>query len=75
MKKIFSGIAIIAIAALVSSCKKTYTCTCSTTPTGGGVTTTEVIEYPNVSKSQADAICLSHEGYLQGSTQTTTCTL
>lgn len=73
MKKVFFSVATIALLASVSSCKKTYSCTCTnSTAAGGGVT---VYEIPNATSASAQAICVANEVYVQGNTQQTTCTL
>ena len=68
MKKIFFAFAIIAIASSVSSCKKTYTCTCTTSGY------TQVIEIPNATKAQAQTICAGDAQYQSGA-QVPTCVL
>ena len=61
----------------VSSCKKTYTCTCTTTTVVGGstITTPVVREIPDATQSQAQTICLAGEVYSQNGTQNTKCSL
>ncbi len=72
MKKllIVASIAIVSLA----SCKKDYTCTCTTS--GGGFTgTPSVTTYPKAKKSAARANCLSSTDTQSGVTYTTTCEL
>jgi hypothetical protein len=57
----------------ISSCKKTYQCTCTaSTAAGGG---TKVYEIPDATQQEAQAICVANEAYIQGNTQQTTCKL
>ena len=73
MKKVFFSVSTIALLASVSSCKKTYSCTCTnTTASGGGVA---VYEIPDATAASAQAICIANEVYVQGGTQQTTCKL
>ncbi len=71
MKKI-AFLLIIGVIA-VSSCKKTYQCTCVNTTAAGGGTT--VVEIPDATQQEAQAICIGNEAYVQGNTQQTTCKL
>jgi hypothetical protein len=76
MKKVLF-IAIVAVASL-ASCKKDYTCTCTTTVTNSAGTATgdpQVTEYPKAKKGAARANCLSSTGTEDGTTWTTTCDL
>jgi hypothetical protein len=57
----------------ISSCKKTYSCTCVASTAAGGGTT--VVEIPDATQQEAQAICISNEVYVQGTTQQTTCKL
>jgi len=61
----------------VSSCKKSYTCTCTTSTTFGGVTTTSssVKIIPDATQAQAATICIAGESYAQGNSQITKCSL
>ena len=60
-----------------SSCKKSYTCTCTTDTVVGNATivTTNVRIIPDATQQQATTICLSNEVYQQGNSQTTHCAL
>ncbi len=73
MKKSFFILAVFALVASASSCKKTYSCTCTNSTAAGGATA--VYEIPNATSQEAQAICIANEVYVQGNTQQTTCTL
>ncbi len=74
------AIAFAALVALISfaSCKKTYTCSCSSTTTlstGGTVSTTETYSDIYSSKKDAEAACQSKEdAYNSEANTTATCT-
>ena len=61
----------------VSSCKKSYTCTCVTTTVIGGstITTPHVTIIPDATQQEATTICLAGEVYNQGGSQNTKCNL
>lgn len=69
MKKI-SILAIAFVAISFASCKKDYTCTCTTT--GGGSSVTTLV---GVSKKTAKANCVSTTISAMGYAETETCTL
>jgi hypothetical protein len=70
MKKItLTAVAFIAIT--FASCKKDYTCTCTST----GSSTPSVTKIIGVKKSAATANCVSKTTTSNGSTDITTCTL
>ncbi len=75
MKKL--GFLLVCSAILVSSCKKSYTCTCTTTTTVGGstITTPHASIIPDATQAQAQTICIAGEAYGQGGTQDTKCHL
>jgi hypothetical protein len=75
MKKLAFILALGAIC--ISSCKKSYTCTCTTTTTIGGstITTPNVTIIPDATQQQAQTICLAGEVYSQGGSQNTKCHL
>jgi hypothetical protein len=75
MKKLAFVLAVAAVS--FSSCKKTYTCTCTTSTTFGGVTTTTSVVkmIPDATQAQAATICVAGEQYTQGNSQVTTCKL
>lgn len=55
MKKLIPMIAVAALATMFTSCKKEYTCTCSTTI--GGVTTSASGKTTKMTKKDAKAAC------------------
>lgn len=59
MKKI-TLLAIAALAISFASCKKDYTCTCTTSYTGGGSGTSTTV-HKGVTKGQAKASCINSE--------------
>jgi hypothetical protein len=59
MKKI-TLLAIAALAISFASCKKDYTCTCTTSYTGGGSSTSTTI-HKGLKKKQAQAACANTE--------------
>lgn len=74
MKKVLSFVAVVALAASFTACKKDYTCTC--TATAAGITTTSSAT-AKLSKKDAEAWCgdQSSETTVAGTTSTTTCSL
>ncbi len=72
MKKLLI-VAVVAVASL-ASCKKDYTCTC-TTSAAGFTGTPQVTTYPKAKKSAARANCLSSTETQGGVVYTTTCEL
>lgn len=76
MKKVLFMAAV--IVASLASCKKDYTCTCTTSTTssaGTFVGDPEVTVYPKSKKSAARSHCLSSTSSGTGYTSTTTCEL
>jgi hypothetical protein len=75
MKKL--GFLLILGGVFISSCKKDYTCTCTTSTTVLGVTTSVQSVYiiPGATQPQAATICVAHQEYSQGGSQTTKCNL
>ncbi len=73
------NLAFVLIIAIVfaSSCKKSYTCTCTTNTVVGNATivTTNVRIIPDATQQEAATICLYGEVYQQGGSQTTHCAL
>jgi phage-related tail protein len=68
MKKL-SILAVVLVAASFASCKKDYTCTCSST---GGSNVTKIL---GVSKKAAQANCVSTSQTVNGTVYDETCTL
>ena len=71
MKKL--GFLLVCSAILVSSCKKSYTCTCTTTGTFG--TSTSITIIPDATQGQAQTICIAGEVYGNGGSADTKCKL
>jgi len=70
MKK-FSIMAAVAICTLgFTSCKKEYTCTCSTTLTGNNTTSTTTINLGKQKKKDADGACEARVTNVMGGTMT-----
>ena len=61
----------------ISSCKKDYTCTCTTTTVIGGstITTPSVRIIPDATQAQAQTICIAGEVYNQGGSKNTVCSI
>jgi len=75
MKKL--AFLLVSCAILVSSCKKNYVCTCTSTATVGGSTITTTTPYviPDATAQQAATNCEAFEIYAQANSQTRTCKL
>jgi hypothetical protein len=75
MKKVFSIVAMVALVATFTSCKKDYTCECVTTVNGAEMGRASATK--NLSKSDAEEWCSgsSQSSSVGGSTAETKCTL
>lgn len=70
MKKILILGAVVIFTLGITSCKKEYTCTCSTTLTGNNTTSTTTINLGKQKKKDADEACTARVTSVIGGTMT-----
>lgn len=70
MKKITLIAAVAVLASTFASCKKAYTCTCTSSSGGASYSASEV--YPKMSKSDAEAKCSANNVSSNGGSVTCT---